>query len=110
MEVEKNIRISKLDVTDNPRAKAEVKKEKSKDQHEETLPTILKKMEKFTKEANSRDRFIMNKITALERAQKSSYVRKGKPFPKKKNKEDRPNLSQFPNALASTNCWARLIF
>lgn len=45
----------------------------------------------------------MNKITALEKAQKSSYIPKGKPFPKKLNEEDKPSSSQVPNTLAPTN-------
>jgi len=83
MGVEENLQISRMDVNDHPKAKAEAKREKSKDQHEETLLAILKKMEKISEEVNSRDRLHLNKITALERAQKSSYIPKGKPFPKK---------------------------
>ena len=60
MEVEENQWISKVDVTNHPRAKSKVKKEKSKDQHEKTLLAILKKMENFSEEVNSRDRVIMN--------------------------------------------------
>ena len=60
-------------------------------------------MEKLTEEANARDRVIMNKINALERAQKSSYIPKGKPFPKKQSEEVRSNSSQIPNTLAPTN-------
>ena len=44
-----------------------------------------------------------HKLTALERAQKSSYVPKGKPFPRKKNEQDNPSSSQIPNTLAPTN-------
>lgn len=81
MEVEENLRISIVDINDHLRAKFETKK-KSKDQHEETLLAILKRMERFTEEANTRDMVIMNKIVALEKAQKSSYIPKGRPFPK----------------------------
>jgi len=59
-------------------------------------------MEKFTKEANARDRVIMNKITALQRAQ-TNYIPKGKPFPTKQSEEDRLSSSQFPNTFATTN-------
>jgi len=93
----------KVDINDHPRAKFETKKEKSKDQHKETLLAILKKMEMFTEEANARDRVIMNKITALEKAQKSSYIPKGRPFPKKQSEEDRSSSSQIPNTLAPDN-------
>lgn len=68
MEVEENIWISKVDINDHPRARVDVKKEKSKDEHEETLLAILKRMDKFTEEANAHDMVIINKITALERA------------------------------------------
>jgi len=60
-------------------------------------------MENFTEEANARDKVIMNKIIALERAQKSSYIPKANLFPKNKSKEDRPRSSQIPNTLARTN-------
>lgn len=103
MEVEENIRISKVDINDHPKARTEAKKEKPKDQHKETLLSILKRMENFTKEANVHDRVIMDEIIALERAQKSSYISKGKPFPKKQSEEVRPNSSKFPNTLAPTN-------
>jgi len=91
------------DVNDHPKAKAEVKREKSKDQHEETPLAILKKMEKLSEEVNSRNRLYMNKITTLERPQKSSYISKEKPFPKKQNEEVKPSSSQVPNTLAPTN-------
>lgn len=82
-----------MDANDHPRAKVEAKKEKCKDQHEETVLAILKKMERLGEEVNSHHRVIMNKITALERAQKSSYIPKRKPFPKKQNEEDKPSSS-----------------
>lgn len=52
---------------------------------------------------NSRDRLYVNKLTALERAQKSRYIPKGRPFPKKQNEEDKPRSLQVPNTLAPTN-------
>ena len=45
----------------------------------------------------------MNKITALEKAQKSNYISKGKPFPRKQSEEDKPSSSHVPNTLAPTN-------
>lgn len=45
----------------------------------------------------------MNKIIALERAKKSSYIPKGEPFTKKKNEEDKPSSFQVPNTLAPPN-------
>lgn len=60
-------------------------------------------MDRFTKEANARDRVVMNKITNLERAQKPSYIPKGNPFPKNKIEEDRSSSSQIQNTLAPTN-------
>lgn len=103
MEVEENIWILKLDIGDHPRTRAKVNKEKSKDQHEETLLSILKKIDRSFEEANKRETIIMNKLTTLERAQKSSYIPKGTPFPRKKSEEDRLTCSQFLNTLASTN-------
>lgn len=103
MEVEQKLRISKMDVDEHTKAKVEVKKGKSKDQTKETLSVLLKKMDKLNEEMNSRDRIYMNKLTALERAQKSSYIPKGKPLPGRKNEEDKPSSSQVPNTLAPTN-------
>ena len=45
----------------------------------------------------------MNKITALEKAQNSSYISKGKPFPKRKSEEDKPSSSQVRNTLVPSN-------
>ena len=59
-----------MNVGDLPKARTETKKEKSKDQREETLLAILKKIEKLTEEVHSRDQIVMNKITTLEKAQK----------------------------------------
>lgn len=75
IEVEENLRISRMDANDIPKAKVEVKKEKTKDQHEETLMAILKRMENLSEEFHSRDRVVMNKITTLEKPQKSSYTK-----------------------------------
>lgn len=44
-------------------------------------------MESLSEEFNSCDKVIMNKITALKRAQKSGYIPKAKPFLKNKNEE-----------------------
>ena len=107
IEVEQNPRISKVDVDEHPRAKVKVKKGKSKDQHEETLLVLLKEMEKLYEEMNSQDRLYMSKFTTLERAQKSCYIPKGKPFPRKQNEEVKPNSSQVPNTLAPTNAVAQ---
>jgi len=103
IEVEENLLISRMDANDIPKAKVEIKKEKTKDQHEEALLTILKRMEKLSEEFHSRDRVVMNKVTALKKAQKSSYIPRAKPFPKKQSDEEKPSSSQVPNNLAPTN-------
>lgn len=104
MEVEESLQITKMDVSDHPKVKVEVKKEKSKDQHEETLLVLLKKIENLNEEINSRDRLYMNKLVALERAQKSSYNPKRKALCQKaKWRKDKPSSSQVPNNLAPTN-------
>lgn len=103
IEVEENLRISKMNVDDIPKTKTETKKEKRKDQHEETIWAILKKMDKLSEEFHSWDRTVMNKITALEKAQKSNFVPKGKSFPRKQSDEEKPSSSQVSNTLAPTN-------
>ena len=53
MQVEENLCISGMDAIDLPKTKTEAKKEKYKDQHEETLLAILKKMENLSEEVHS---------------------------------------------------------
>jgi len=60
-------------------------------------------MKRFTEESNAHDRVIMNKIIALQMAQKSNYIPKGKLFLKKQSEEDRSSSSQIPYTLAPTN-------
>lgn len=49
MEVEENLRISKMDANDHPNAKIKVKKGKSKDQHEEILRYFSRKWKSLVK-------------------------------------------------------------
>lgn len=56
MQVEENLRISRMDANDLPKIKTESKKEKSKDQHEETLLPTLKMMKNLSEEVDSWDK------------------------------------------------------
>jgi len=60
MEVEQNLRMSKMDVDEHLKAKVEVKKGKSKDQNEENLLVLLKKVDNLNEEMNSWDMLYMN--------------------------------------------------
>ena len=84
---------------DTLRLRLKSRMEKSTDKTEETLLVIIKKMQNLNEEMNSRDRLYMKKLTALERAQKSSYIPKGKHLPRNKNEEDKPSSFKVPNTL-----------
>lgn len=81
---------------EHPRAEVETKKRKSKDQVEESLVMSLNKLEKISKDMKYRDRLHLNKLTTLQKAQKSSSTQNNNPFTKKPKDEGIQGLSEFP--------------
>jgi len=63
----------------------------------------LKKLDKLSKDRNARDRLYMNKFTALEKDQNSTFIPKNKPFVNKANDQGKQGPTQVRNALAPTN-------
>jgi len=56
---------------------------------------VLKKLDKLSEEMNSRDELYINNFIALKKAQKSNFIPKNKPFPKKTNDEGKQSSSKF---------------
>lgn len=103
IEIKTNLNVSHIKMFNFPRAKVETKKSKSKDQVEETLVTVLKKINKIFDDMNVRDWMYMNKFNALEKGKRSTFLSNNKSFVKKHNEEGKQAQPNVPNTLTPTN-------